>query len=97
MLRGRPPTAAGRPGSYEPGIFDTVEDVDGDRVLLVEDTWISGATALSAAGNLLEAGANSVVIVPLAREMKLAYHRDLSPEYISYLDGLYDVKSWPRT
>jgi orotate phosphoribosyltransferase len=65
VLRGRPPTSAGRPRSYEPGIFDTVEDVEGDRVLLVEDTWISGATALSAAGNLfpnLRAGEYSVCI-----------------------------------
>ena len=42
-----------------------MEDVEGDRVLLAEDTWISGATALSAAGNLfpnLRAGEYSVCI-----------------------------------
>lgn len=82
--------------TYDPGIFETVADVEGAHIILVEDTWITGATALSAAGNLLEAGAEAVVITPIARDMKRAYHAERSPEYIEYLEPEYDLDWWPR-
>ncbi|MEO8034814.1 MAG: phosphoribosyltransferase [Acidobacteriota bacterium] len=80
---------------YNPDIFETVLDVSGDRVILVEDTWISGATALSAAGALLRDGAASVVITPIAREMKPSFHGKEHP-YLQYLGGNYVLDSWPR-
>lgn len=39
----------------------------GKRVLLVEDAWVTGATAVSAAGSLVEAGAAEVLVLPIAR------------------------------
>jgi predicted amidophosphoribosyltransferase len=41
--------------------------VAGKLVLLVEDSWVSGATAVSAAGTLLALGAKDVLIAPVAR------------------------------
>jgi hypothetical protein len=35
MLRGRPPIA-GRLNEYDPGIFETVDDVEGNRILLIK-------------------------------------------------------------
>lgn len=85
----------GRLNSYKPELFQTVIDVVGDRIVLVEDTWISGATALSAAGALLEAGAKSVVVTPIARELKPAFWGYDHP-YRAYIDGDYDIDFWPR-
>ena len=79
----------------DPGVFDTVADVDGARIILIEDTWITGSTALSAAGTLLEAGAASVVITPIAREMKRSFHGDDHP-YRKYIEDKYDLNVWPR-
>lgn len=79
----------------DPGVFETVADVDDARIVLIEDTWITGSTALSAAGALLEAGAASVVITPIAREMKKSFHGEDHP-YRKYIAGEYDLHSWPR-
>lgn len=81
---------------YEPRIFGLAHRVRGDRIILVEDTWITGATAMSAAGKLLEEGAQSVVIAPLAREMKPQFHGDQHP-YVTYLNRPYEINSWPRS
>ena len=80
---------------YRPEIFEAANDVRGHRIVLVEDTWISGATALSAAGALLDAGAESVVITPIGREMKPAFHGEEHP-YLTYLEHDYDLEAWPR-
>jgi orotate phosphoribosyltransferase len=79
----------------DPSVFDVVCDVEDARIILVEDTWITGATALSAAGALIEAGAEAVVITPIAREMKPAYHGDDHP-YLEYLTAPYRLTVWPR-
>jgi hypothetical protein len=84
-----------RLADYDPSVFETVRDVAGDRIILIEDTWISGATALSAAGNLIEAGAAAVVVVPIAREIQTAFHGPTHP-YMQYLTGEYNVAAWPR-
>ena len=80
---------------YRPDIFAPVADVSGHRVILVEDTWITGATALSAAGALLDAGAESVVITPIARDMKPTFHGEEHP-YLRYIRHEYDLEAWPR-
>jgi predicted amidophosphoribosyltransferase len=36
--------------SYTPEMFDLVTNVRGKRLLVIEDTWATGATALSACG-----------------------------------------------
>jgi glutamine phosphoribosylpyrophosphate amidotransferase len=82
--------------TYRPEIFEVVDDVAGDRIVLVEDTWIRGATALSAAGALLSAGAGAVVITPIARDVKPSFHGEDHP-YLSYLTAGYDITAWPRS
>ena len=60
--------------SYYPQCFRAAgESPSGQRILLVEDTWVSGATTVSAAGSLLEQGAESVLAVPIARVLDTIY------------------------
>ena len=80
---------------YRSEIFEVVRRVKRDRIVLVEDTWIGGATALSAAGALMDAGATSVAIAPIAREMKPSFHGKDHP-YLDYLEGNFDIEFWPR-
>jgi len=47
--------------------FEPMADVLGQRILLVDDVFTSGATSFSAAGALLDAGAESVSVFCLAR------------------------------
>ena len=73
-------------------------DVQGERVALIEDSWVSGATATSAAGALLGFGAASVVILPIARVIDPGFW----PETHPYRDAMkapfepYDSSAWPR-
>lgn len=81
---------------YTPNMFRVAGGIVHDkRIVLVEDTWITGATALSAAGHLIEAGAASVVVVPLAREVKPAFHGADHP-YLDLLNEPYSLSDWPR-
>jgi predicted amidophosphoribosyltransferase len=82
---------------YAPAIFTVVDasKIRGRRVLLLEDTWISGATAVSAAGALLDAGAKTVAITPLAREISPAFHA-ANTTYLAYLKRSYSIDVWPR-
>ena len=66
------------------------------RIVLIEDTWITGATAVSAAGALLDAGADSVVIAPIARDFRVLYHAEDHP-YLAHIARGYDVRFWPRS
>jgi adenine/guanine phosphoribosyltransferase-like PRPP-binding protein len=47
--------------------FATTQDVKGKRVLLVDDTYTSGATAQSAASSLALGGAEVVAIIAIGR------------------------------
>lgn len=59
---------------YYPTCFDPGPgEVEGQRVLLIEDSWVTGATAVSAAGALLGRGAESVVILSLARIVDVTF------------------------
>lgn len=50
----------------------TRSDIDGKRILLVEDTWVTGAAAMSAAVTLLDCGAREVLVMPIARRVETA-------------------------
>ncbi len=83
---------------YKPSIFNVdSRAVRGERIALIEDLWVSGSKAVSAAGALLDAGAESVLILPVAREI-----RPSSPfcgEDHPYLEAMrtpYVVEAWPR-
>jgi hypothetical protein len=81
---------------YMPDMFRVATSaVAGSRVLLIEDSWITGATALSAAGALLAGGAAEVTVVPIAREISASFRGDDHP-YLAYLKGPYDLAAWPR-
>lgn len=67
----------------------------GERVLLIEDAWVTGSTAVSAAGAVLEAGAESVAIVSLARVIDKHYWREDHP-CVRAACQPYDVHQWPR-
>jgi len=57
----------------------TSADVSGSRVLLLDDTYTRGATTMSAARALVDAGARSVTIIILGRHMSEDY---VTPEYL---------------
>jgi hypothetical protein len=52
--------------------FRTDQSADGGRVLLIDDSWVSGASAQSAAAALKLAGARHVAIVVLGRHVDAA-------------------------
>ncbi len=66
------PRAAGDPWArtLDPGRFRVPRPVAGAAVLLLDDTWASGASAQSAAVALKRAGARSVAVVVLGRHLR---------------------------
>lgn len=71
----------------------TPTPVSGRGVLLIEDTWVSGGTALSAASRLVDLGAE-VLILPLARRASLGASEQAYIDYASVTP--YDPTVWPR-
>lgn len=65
-----PGTSTGR---LTPHRFGGGADAAGRHVVLVDDTWTTGATARCAAHALLLAGASRVTVVPLARHVSMGY------------------------
>lgn len=78
------------PRVYDPARYAPTRTLTGESVLLVDDMWTSGASAQSAAGALLAAGASSVAAVVLARHLNRSWHnndarlRDLEQLAFSY-------------
>jgi hypothetical protein len=73
--------------------------VRGERVVLIEDTWVTGATAVSAAGRLLELGADGVALFPIARLVNANYWPGEHP-YRQTMERVHIGSSlaieWPR-
>lgn len=68
VKRSAPKRAANvRQTALEPSLFDVGEFNETDHVVVLEDTWVSGANCLSLAIALRQAGAGAVSIVPVAR------------------------------
>jgi predicted amidophosphoribosyltransferase len=65
-------TAAVKPRTYSTLKFESVRDLAGEAVLLIDDTWTTGANARSAAATLKQAGAATVAAVVIGRHL----HRD---------------------
>ncbi len=80
---------------FTPEVFQCPRDLVGERILLIEDTWTSGATAVSAAGALLNAGAEAVGIVAIARKVDAEFWTAEHP-YIVEARKSWDVRTWPR-
>ena len=84
---------------YNPRAFKPVgETVVGKRVLLVEDAWVTGATAVSAAGSLVEAGAAEVLVLPIARVIDAGFWPVDHPYRIAMRELWVpsDRRLWPR-
>lgn len=67
LLAPRPEAEGYKPHWWESNRFRCGKDLQDENVLLVEDTWTSGANALGAAQALKSAGAAKVVCVCLGR------------------------------
>jgi len=80
------------PAAFAPGPVS----VEGERVVLLDDTWVTGATAVSAAGALLRDGATSVAILPLARMVDSEFWPKDHPYRQAMNVGPYDPAAWPR-
>jgi hypothetical protein len=84
---------------YSPEVFGAgPASVEGARVVLIEDTWVTGATAVSAAGALLRLGAASVAIFPIARVVAASFWPEEHPYRAAMRSGYtaHDPASWPR-
>lgn len=57
------------PRTVDPAKYEAVRRLDGEAVLLIEDTWVSGGNAESAAGSLKQAGAGEVAVVAIGRHL----------------------------
>jgi predicted amidophosphoribosyltransferase len=58
---------------FDPGRYQAVESLSGQRVLLIDDMWTTGASAQSAAAVLRRAGASYVAAVVIGRHLNRAY------------------------
>ena len=67
-------TTAVTPRRFDPARFRAVEPLDGATVLLIDDTWTSGASAQSAAAALRAAGAGPVAAVVIGRHLNLGWN-----------------------
>jgi predicted amidophosphoribosyltransferase len=59
--------------TVDPLKYSPTQTLDGEAVLVVDDTWTTGASAQSAAGALKTAGAGPVVVVPMGRHVNPEY------------------------
>jgi predicted phosphoribosyltransferase len=57
------------PRTFNPAKFTALRSLDGESVLLIDDTWTTGANAQSAAAALRAAGAGAVAIVVIGRHV----------------------------
>lgn len=82
--------------TYTPGAFPCSRDARGARILLVEDTWVSGSTAVSTAGALVEAGARAVVIATVARLVEKPGYFPAGHPYYARVSQPHEYTRWPR-
>lgn len=62
------------PRIIDPGKFTATRELEGRSVLLVDDTWTTGANAHSAAAALKIAGAQTVAVVVIGRHLNREWH-----------------------
>jgi predicted amidophosphoribosyltransferase len=79
--------------SLEPDAFRVSRDVAGERVLLLEDTWVTGSTPLSTAIAVRRAGATSLALVPIAR---MVYEDAMTDAYRAAAFAPIDFAPFPR-
>lgn len=68
--------SASRAREFQRDKFRTRRRLNGEAVLLVDDTWTTGASAQSAAAALKLAGAGTVVLVVIGRHLNRDWHEN---------------------
>lgn len=61
---------------YSEHKFEAAQSLDGHAVLLVDDTWTTGASAQSAAAALKAAGAGPIAAVVIGRHLNREWHQN---------------------
>jgi predicted amidophosphoribosyltransferase len=64
------------PRTFDPTKFRARRRLDGEPVLLIDDTWTTGASAQSAGAALKQAGAGPVAAVVIGRHLKRDWHEN---------------------
>ena len=64
------------PRTFDPAKFAAANRLQGQSILLIDDTWTTGATAQSAAAALKQAGAGSVAAVVIGRHLNREWHEN---------------------
>ncbi len=64
------------PRRFDVRRFEAVATLDGQAVLLLDDTWTSGASAQSAAATLRTAGAGPIAAVVIGRHLNPSWHEN---------------------
>jgi hypothetical protein len=64
------------PRTFDPDKFAAATKLQGQSILLIDDTWTTGATAQSAAAALKQAGAGSVAAVVIGRHLNREWHEN---------------------
>ncbi len=88
--------------TFSPQLFDGDRArIEGRRIILVDDTWVTGAATISAAATLQRLGASSLVIMPIARRIEAASAASVAwgPDYLSAVEArAWDANDlrWPR-
>ena len=88
--------------TFTPLLFDGDRArIEGRRIILVDDTWVTGAAAISAAATLQRLGAVSLVIMPIARRLETASVLSVAwgPGYLSAVEACSwnaEGLQWPR-
>jgi predicted amidophosphoribosyltransferase len=59
--------------TVDPGKYNPTSNLHGESILLIDDTWASGANVQSAAGALKTAGAGAVGVIVIGRHVKEDY------------------------
>jgi hypothetical protein len=60
----------------DPGKYNPARDLDGESVLLIDDTWTTGSNAQSAAAALKTAGASRVAVIVIGRHINEDYKQN---------------------
>jgi predicted amidophosphoribosyltransferase len=75
--------------TVDPGKYNPTRDLDGESVLLIDDTWASGANAQCAAGGLKSGGAGPVGVLVIGRHIQESYRNNATR-----LRGVSRTFSW---
>ena len=73
LIRSRADTP---PRTFDPDKFAATRRLNGEAVLLIDDTWTTGTSAQSAAAALRHAGAGRIAGVVIGRHLKREWHEN---------------------